>query len=256
MKTGHGSQHLLLIPGTLCDQRLWQYQLESLAPFCTSITVADVSGASSISGMAQAILGAAPEQFSLAGFSLGGIIALEMLRQEPQRILRLALLDTNAGSAIPEHLQLRLRQMQRVRNGELAEVLNEELLPSYFAAQHQENASLWHQVLQMGLEIGAEVFLDQCEAVNTRSSSFNLLPRIACPTLVLCGREDRLCPVLMHEQMADSIPGSELRIIENSGHFSPLECRNEVSSALQQWLNRPLFAPAPLKLRQEVTQSP
>ena len=255
MKPGRASQPLVLVPGTLCDRRLWQYPLESLAPLCTSITVADVSGANTISGLAQAILEGAPEQFSLAGFSLGGIIALEMLRQEPQRILRLALLDTNARSAAPEHLQLRLHQMQRVRNGELAEVLNEELLPNYFAAQHQENTGLRHQVLQMGLEIGSRAFLHQCEAANNRPSALDLLPWINSPTLVLCGREDQLCPVSMHEQMAESIPGSELRIIENCGHFSPLECPNEVSAALQEWLNKPLFAPTPHKLRPEVSQS-
>ncbi len=122
---------LLLIPGLMCDERLWRHQVAALGPRCSDIQIVDVSMADNFEGMARAALQTAPESFSLAGFSMGGILALEIWRQAPERVLRLALLGTNAANEKPEQQAPRLAQMERVREGQLRNVMFEELMPLY-----------------------------------------------------------------------------------------------------------------------------
>jgi pimeloyl-ACP methyl ester carboxylesterase len=232
-------QPLLLIPGLMCDARMWRHQAAALEPLCSEIRVADISKADTVTALAEDILKNAPQKFSLAGFSMGGIIAMEIWRQAPGRILRLALLDTNAKNEKPDRLGPRLEQMQRVRAGKLLEVVTEDLLPNYFGKACQNDAELNQEIIDMALSLGPDVFLKQCNALNTRVDSRDTLPTITCPSLVLCGREDRLCPDWMHEQMAAAIAGSSLEIIEHSGHFSTLEVPDAVSAAMKTWLSRP-----------------
>ena len=223
----------------MCDARMWRHQTAALQPLCSEIQVADISQADTITALAQEILKKAPQKFSLAGFSMGGIIAMEIWRQAPGRILRLALLDTNAKNEKPDRLGPRLEQMQRVRDGKLLQVVRQDLLPNYFGKAHQDDTELNQEIIDMALSLGPGVFLQQCHALNTRADSRDTLSTITCPSLVLCGREDRLCPDWMHEQMAAAIAGSSLEIIEHSGHFSTLEAPDAVSTAMKVWLSRP-----------------
>lgn len=232
-------QPLLLIPGTLCDDRMWQHQVADLEALCAGIQHADITRADSVAAIARQVLRDAPGQFSLAGFSMGGIVAMEIWRQAPHRVLRLALLDTNARQEEPARLQLRLQQMEWARQGMLRDVVVEELMPHYFSEEHQNNGVLREAIMDMALSLGIRVFLRQCQALNSRPDSTNTLASINCPCLVLCGAEDRLCPPALHRVMAAAIPGAELAIIEHSGHFSPLEAPGRVNAAMRQWLAKP-----------------
>lgn len=230
---------LLLIPGMLNDERVWRHQVAALRPRCSSIQIADVSLADNFEDMARMALQNAPEQFSLAGFSMGGILALEIWRQAPERVLRLALMGTNAANEKSERQAPRLAQMERVRQGQLREVLRDELMPNYLGKALQNDSLLLWEILDMALLQGPDVFLQQCQALNTRRDYRPLLADIRCPTLLLCGEEDRICPAWLHEKLAQSISGSKLTIIPGSGHMVTMEAPEEVSSALLAWLAGP-----------------
>ena len=229
------STHLLLLPGMMCDGDMWREQVDSLSSD-VAISVGDIGGADSVEALAQSILEQAPEHFALAGLSMGGIIALEMWRQAPQRIERLALLDTNHHADLPERRDLRLEQIERVVAGELETVLRDELKPNYLADCHRNNLALLDTVLAMGLAQGPEVFARQSLALRNRPDSDATLLGIDCPTLVLCGDEDELCTPAVHEYMASRIPGATLVIVPECGHLSTMEQPQRVSAALHNWL--------------------
>jgi len=230
---------LLLIPGMMCDERLWRHQAAALESRCSEIKIADGTTADSMTEIAAAILKSAPEQFALAGFSMGGIVALEICHQAPERVLRLALIGATARNEKAEHQAPRLAQMERVSDGQLREVMFNDLLPTYLGKAQQDDTLLRWEILNMALLLGPEVFLRQCKALNTRRDYRELLQDIHCPSLVLCGEEDQLCPPWMSEQLAQGIPGSTLLIVKGSGHLVPLEAPEEVSSAMLGWLAKP-----------------
>lgn len=228
---------LLLLPGMMCDRRLWQAQLETFGADY-DCRVGDITGAESIAEIAAQVLAAAPGSWSVAGLSMGGIVALEMWRQAPERITRLALLDTNDRADTPEKRDMRDAQMQSVLAGGLAEVLREELKPNYLACVHRDNTALLDEVLAMGIDLGQEVFMRQSLALKSRPDSRETLPTIACPTLVLCGDEDTLCPPALHREMAEAIPNAQLCAIADCGHLSTMEQPEAVNAALAGWLTR------------------
>ena len=217
----------------MCDERLWQPQCEALPCRCE---VADLSRGERIEAIAAGILASAPEHFALAGLSMGGIVAFEMWRQAPERIERLALLDTNFRADPPERRQLRNEQIERVAAGQLESVLRDELKPNYLAEIHRGNLQLLDEVLAMGLDLGSAVFTRQSLALRDRPDSSGTLATIDCPVLVLCGKEDSLCPVELHREMARSIPRAELIVIDNCGHLATLEQPDAVNAALTRWL--------------------
>jgi pimeloyl-ACP methyl ester carboxylesterase len=229
------STNLLLLPGMMCDERLWQDQLRDLESEC-EISVGDIGGADNVMEVAQCLLEQAPAQFALAGLSMGGIIALEMWRQQPQRIERLALLDSNFKADLPDRRRLRDGQVERVRAGALEQVLRDELKPNYLAQCHKDNQLLLERVLRMGVDQGVEVFVRQSWALRDRPDSTATLPTINCPTLVLCGVEDELCPVGLHREMAAAIPNVQLRVVADCGHLSTMEQPEAVTAALHEWL--------------------
>jgi pimeloyl-ACP methyl ester carboxylesterase len=233
--TGCGENGLLLLPGMMCDARLWRHQIRGLGEGY-EICVGDIGYADSVGAIAREVLAAAPSRFSLAGLSMGGIVALEMWRLAPQRIKRLALLDTNFRADTPERRSLRDDQIERVAGGALESVLRDELKPNYLAHCHQGNSELLDEVLAMGLDLGKEIFVRQSQALRDRPDSTGTLPDIDCPTLVLCGSEDDLCPVTLHREMAAAIPGAWLRIIDDCGHLSTMEQPDKVTEALRDWL--------------------
>ena len=185
--------------------------------------------------MARAVLDAAPERFALAGLSIGGYVALEIMRAAPERVVRLALLDTSARADTPEQSATRRELIELSQRGRFDEVPR-KLLPNIVHPDRLDDARLASIVFAMAGAVGPEAFVAQEEAMIGRSDSRGDLPGIACPTLVLCGREDALTPMHLHEEMAGLIPGSRLRVIERCGHFSALERPEEVTTALREWL--------------------
>lgn len=229
------STNLLLLPGMMCDQRLWQPQVEALAPTWTA-SVAVLTAHDAIAALAADALARAPSRFALAGLSMGGIVALEMWRQAPDRIERLALLDTNFRAELPERQTLRGPQLATVAAGGLERVLRDELLPNYLAASRSGDPLLRSIILEMGLDLGPQVFERQSIALRDRPDSTATLADIHCPTLVLCGDEDRLCPPELHREMAQRLSASVLQVIPDCGHLSTLEQPERVTAALRRWL--------------------
>ena len=233
-------EDLLLIPGMMCDRRLWAAQIEGLQARCRSITVADITQSETMEAIASDVLEAAPERFAVAGLSMGGMVALEMWRRTresgSERITRLALLDTNAHAELSDRRQMRDDLIARALAGEFKAVITEALKPVYLAEQNKGNQPLLDVIFEMAMDMGTEVFERQCRALQTRSDAQALLPDIDVPVLVLCGDEDQLCPVSVHEGMAEAIPHSELRVIPCCGHLSTMEEPEQVNEALSRWL--------------------
>lgn len=226
---------LVLLPGMMCDARLYGPQVAALSGR-VPLHLAPVTGQASVEALATEILAGAPARFALAGLSMGGIVAMEVFRQAPDRVDRLALLDTNPRAELDEVRQRREPQIEKVRAGGLAEIMRDELKPNYLA-----NGPLRQDVLDlcmaMALDLGPEVFERQSRALQTRPDQQETLRQVACPTLVLMGAEDRLCPRDRHELMHRLIAGSTLEIIDGAGHLPTLEQPDAVTAALTTWLD-------------------
>jgi pimeloyl-ACP methyl ester carboxylesterase len=227
---------LVLVPGLLCDALLWEAQVKAIAGVA-ECWIADHARSDTMAGVAADVLREAPfERFALAGLSMGGYVALEILRQAPQRVSKLALLDTSARVDTPEQIAKRKDLISLARRGRFIEVAN-LFLPLFLHRARLTDEELVATVKRMAKNTGREVFIRQERAIMSRADSLPLLPTIACPTLVLCGRQDALTPLERHEEMASAIPGARLCVIEDCGHLSTLERPAEVSTALKRWLS-------------------
>ncbi|MGA3306317.1 MAG: alpha/beta fold hydrolase [Stellaceae bacterium] len=225
---------LVLLPGLLCDRELWRRQIESLGDVA-SPWVADVTLDDSMAAMARRVLAAAPPDFALAGLSMGGYCALEIMRQAPARVTRLALLDTGARADSPEQTARRRGLIELAEKGDFKGV-TPRLLPLFLHPDRLRDAELTGRVTAMAHRVGKEAFLRQQKAIMGRIDSRSYLARIACPTLLLCGRQDQLTPPALHEEMVALIPGALLEVIEDCGHLSTMERPDAVDAALRIWL--------------------
>lgn len=220
------------------DERVWRHQLAALSPRCSDIQVVDITTADSIEEIARLALQSAPAKFSLAGFSMGGIVALEMFRQAPERVLRLAMLGSTSRNEKPHQLAPRLAFMERAKRESLRELMQKELIPPSLGVANQNDSLLQWEILDMGLLLGTDIYLQQCEALNTRRDYREMLKEIRCPSLIVCGEEDKVCPAWISEETAKGIAGSTLLIIKSSGHMVTLEAPEDVSAAMLSWLAR------------------
>ncbi len=227
---------LVLLPGLLCDEALWAPQVEALANTVTS-WVADLKRDDTIEAMAQRVLDEAPaERFALAALSMGGYVALEIMRRAPQRVTRLALLDTRSRADEPEDTQRRVMFMRLAENEGGFTPITSRMLPLLVHPARVNDPVLVQTIREMADRTGVAAYVRQQNAMITRPDYRPSLPAIACPTLVLCGREDVLTPLAMHTEIAAGIPNSKLVVLEQCGHLSTLERPLEVSAALRTWL--------------------
>jgi len=199
--------------------------------------IADLTLDDSIAAMATRVLADAPwQRFALAGHSLGGYVALEIMRRAPERIERLALIDTQARPDTLEAIDRRRALIELAQNGRFQEVA-ERLIPVVFDSVEVVEPSLVALHRDMARAVGAEAFLRQQRAIMDRVDSRPALAAIRCPTLVLCGVHDLLTPLDRHEEMAAAIAGAKLVAVPSAGHYSPLERPYEVGFALANWLD-------------------
>jgi pimeloyl-ACP methyl ester carboxylesterase len=221
--------HFIFLPGFMCDGRLFSAQQGALETAGHSCSSGDLASGETIEELAANVLAIAPERFVPIGLSMGGIIALEIVRQAPERVSHLALLNTTyrADKAGPQ----RIAQIDRVRQGELDLVLSEELKPTYM---HPDNRTAERLALlaDMGATLGDAVFERQSRALMARRSYAETLSEISCPTLVLAGAQDKVCAVGLHRDIAAAIPGACLKIVQRCGHLSTLEQPAAVTRAL------------------------
>ncbi|SHE61852.1 Pimeloyl-ACP methyl ester carboxylesterase [Ruegeria intermedia] len=225
---------LVLLPGMMCDARLFGPQIEALSGTTPLISV-PLAGRDSVAALAADVLACAPNQFVLAGLSMGGIVAMEVLRQAPDRVARLALLDTNPLAERPEVKARRIPQMAAVEQGELRRVMRDEMKPNYLADGPRQGAIL-DLCMAMAMDLGPEAFLRQSRALMDRPDQTETLRSYAGPSLVLCGRQDGLCPIERHQLMHGLLSNSTLTVIEGAGHLPTLERPEETTAALRRWL--------------------
>ena len=237
MKHGGVLPDLLLIPGLLCDERLWAAQTEALAGSAHGQT-SDLTAHESIAAMAEAVLSQAPVRFAMAGFSMGGCIALEVVARAPGRVCRLALLSTSAHGLLPPVRRQLRDSISGIEAGGFDAYLA-DAFPRYVAPERIHDQALWEAFAAMGKSLGPAVAVRQIRALLEYPGFCGDLGRIDCPTVVICGREDRRTPVAAHEELAGLIPGAKLRVIERAGHFTPLEEPQAVTCALRDWLQVP-----------------
>lgn len=225
---------LILLPGLLCDGALWQHQSQALADIA-DVSVADLTSQETIGVMASQVLAEAPEQFALAGLSMGGYVALEIIRQAPERVARLALVDTNARADSPQQSADRWALIGLARSGEFKGVTR-RLLPLLVHRERVNDEQLANAIFAMAERVGRDAFIRQQRAIMGRPDSRRDLGLIHCPTVVLCGRQDLLTPLAMATEMAEKIPRAVLVAIEECGHLAALEKPQAVSAVLRYWL--------------------
>jgi len=226
---------LLFVPGLLCTRALWESQIAALADIADA-TVADHTRHDSMPAIVRAILAAAPERFALAGLSMGGYIAWEIVRQAAGRVTHLALLDTGARADAPERAEVR-RQLIELAEREGIAKAQQQLMPVLVHPSRLADKALIETVVQMAVDTGVEAFERQQAAIVGRPDNRPLLAGIRCPTLVLVGRQDALTPVELSQEMAAGIPGAKLEIVPECGHLSTLERPGTVNRAMREWLS-------------------
>lgn len=232
---------LCLLPGMMCDGRLFAPQVEALAAD-HDIVIGDITGADTMSALAELLLESLPDRFNLAGLSMGGIVAQEMVRKAPGRVMRLALIDTSFGPDSDRRRAIRDDQIARVRSNGLEAVFIAEMKPHYLAPSNAEDTKLNALFLDMAMALGPDVFERQSLALRDRPDQSETLRGYAGPSLVLCGAEDRMCPPAIHERMAAMLPDADLVIVEGAGHITTLEAPAAVNAALGAWLTRAMPA--------------
>lgn len=225
---------LLLLPGMMCDARLFGPQTDVLSGHRPIMTV-PLNAHDTVEAAAADILSNAPPTFALAGVSMGGIVAMEVIRQAPERVERLALLDTNPLSETPDKKASRASQIADVKAGNLHRVMRDEMKPNYLT-NSQNRQTILDLCMEMAQELGPDVFENQSLALRERPDQTETLRHYSGPALVLCGRHDVLCPIERHELMHSLLPSSTLIIIEDAGHLPTLENPTDTTAALSRWL--------------------
>ena len=225
-----------MVPGMMCDERIFSPQIEALSQNL-EVTIADISNFSSVRELASDVLKKAPKKFSLLGHSMGGIVAMEIYSQEPNRIEKLILMDTNPKAELDEVKLKREPQIREVNKGKLLEVMRDEMKPNYLA-ESENKRSVLNVCMDMALNLGPDVFINQSRALQSRLDQQNTIQSIKIPVLILCGSEDKLCPVERHEMMHNMITDSDLKIINNAGHMPTLEQPRETTEVIKEWLMR------------------
>ena len=231
----------ILLPGNMCDARLWGGGGDALRTMLDRHSIswidADLTRDDTISAMATRALASVDGPVLLIGFSMGAIVAVEMAMQAPQHIAGLVLAGYNATADLPERAAIRPRQQAEVRAGGLERVLVEELKPNYLAEFNRRDVDLLALLRDMGLRLGEEVFVGQSEALRLRHDRRPMLGQLTVPVLYLCGAEDGLCPPEWHREWATMTRGSTLELIAEAGHMLPLEQPESFAETIGLWLD-------------------
>ena len=228
---------IYLLCGILCDARVWEAQAQVLRADY-EVRVVGFDGYDSIAAMAAGVLAGAPPRFALAGHSMGGRVALEIMRAAPERVERLALLDTGYEGVAEGEAERRAPLVKRAFDDGIDAIAAEWALPMLAPARHADT-TLVEDILAMVGRRSAQVYAAHTQALLNRPDARAVLPRITCPTLLLCGLDDGWSPPKRHHEMARLIPHSVLRLIEDCGHMAPMEQPHAVLRAMREWLALP-----------------
>lgn len=229
---------LVLIPPMLCDARVFGPQIDGLSAQHPVLFAPTVFG-ERLEDIAAHILRWAPPQFAVMGLSMGGVVALEMIRQAPERVNRIALMACTAQAETPEAASAREPLIVAARSGRFADVISKEMDPNWLAPGPLRPAIL-QMVTDMAHNIGPEAYVCQARAMQRRRDYQRVLREIRQPSVVICGQEDTLYPVRRHEFMSELIPYGKLEIVAGAGHLPTLEDPVAVNIIMRDWLAQPL----------------
>ncbi|MEH6402048.1 MAG: alpha/beta hydrolase [Sneathiella sp.] len=227
---------LILVPGLLCTSDLWRDQIQALSDIA-EIEIPTHHLDDNIEAIADRILETAPNQFALAGLSMGGYVALEIILRAPERVSHLALIDTRADADTAKERQKRQDFINLVERGRVFKGVTESLLPMLIHPSRFKEDILTQRIYQMAEDIGKEGFIRQEIAIMNRKDRWAELSQIDCPTLVLSGNEDALIPAIHQEKMASAIPDAEFHIIPECGHLPSMERPFETNTIMREWLS-------------------
>ncbi|MEQ8902362.1 MAG: alpha/beta fold hydrolase [Roseovarius sp.] len=233
------SDPVVFLPGMMCDARLFAPQLADLSRDM-AVTVAPVTGGDRIEEIASGLLDVLPQRFALAGLSMGGIVAMDILRRAPDRVTRIALMDTNSLAETPQSAAGYEPFIIKLRAGRIAEAV-EMMLGRDVLAPGPARAGVMSALVEMAEGLGVAAIIRQTRALQRRRDYQSVLRRCKVPALVLCGAHDTLTPLKRHEFMAEMIPNATLTVIPDAGHLPVLEQPEVTTAALRGWLKRPLM---------------
>ena len=232
------SDPVVFLPGIMCDGRVFTWQINDLSRDMP-VMVAPITGGDRIEEIASGLLNVLPRRFALAGLSMGGIVAMEILRRAPDRVTRIALMGTNSLAETPQSAAGYEPFIIKLRAGPLADAVQMLVRPDVLAPG-PERAEVLALVSHMAQAIGADAIIRQTRALQRRRDYQAELRRCKVPALVLCGEHDGLTPVKRHIFMAELIPNAELAVIAEAGHLPTLEQPEATTAALRRWLCQPL----------------
>lgn len=225
---------LVLLSGLLCDSLMWQ-DISQLLDDVADVTIFSFAGFNSISEMAAHVLANSPEHFALAGHSMGGRVAFEILRQAPERVIRLAALNTGIHPRSEKEVPGRQKLLALSRDAGMAAVAD-TWLPPMLSDTAKQNDQLVAQLKQMVVRHSADDFDGQIQALLTRPNAEETVSQIEVPTLLITGSEDKWSPVAQHQSIQLQIPGSKLVVLEGVGHMSTVEAPRPIAAAMREWL--------------------
>ena len=224
---------LVFVPGLISDETVWRPAADLLAPY--PVAFADVTRASSITDMAEETLERHPGTLLVAGHSMGGRVALEMARLAPDRVVGLALFDSGYHPRKDGEAAKRQYFIDLANTRGMAALLD-EWLPPMIAPARNSDTRLMIQLRDMASRMTPEIHERQLRALLGRPDAWPQLAEVECPVLVAVGRQDGWSPLAQHQAMAGALPNSQLVVIENAGHFAPIEQPDATASALRNWL--------------------
>lgn len=227
---------VVFLPGLMCDTNLFAAQISDLGRD-TSLIVAPTTHGVRIEEIASNLLDQLPLKFALVGQSIGGVVAMELLRRAPDRIKRVALINTNSLAETPQSASEYEPLIIKLRAGALEEAV-QGLMPAEHLAPGTARAQIMRQLIEMAENIGSDAIVRQVRAMQRRRDYQSVLRRCKVPTVVMCGKHDGAAPVKRHSFMAELIPNANLHVIEDAGHLPSLECPEDVSRALRNWLKQ------------------
>ena len=229
---------VVFLPAMMCDARLFGPLIADLSRDHAVMT-APITHGERIEEIASGLLDVLPKRFALAGLGIGGIVALEVIRRAPDRVSRLALMDTTPLADTPQQAAARDPLIIRARTGKLSEVMAEEIKQSDLAMSPHRTEIL-ALVADMAQGLGPDCYVRQARAMQRRRDQQTTLRKIAVPTQIICGVQDVIWPLKRHTFLAELIPGATLSVIDDAGHLPPLEQPEKVVEVLREWLRQPL----------------
>ena len=225
---------LVFIPGMMCDSRLFLPQIIEFSKQYMICSI-PVSSSDTIENISIEILRYLPTKFTLIGLSMGGILALEIIKKVPERVMKIVLMDTNYKSETAEIKSRRVPQIKLVNEGLLEDVMCQQIKNNYLR-KDEKNQEIFDLCLSMANDLGKEIFINQSKALSARKDYKATLKNINVPSLIICGEYDRLCPIKVHMEMESLIKNSTLEIIPNAAHLPTLEQPAYVNKILRKWL--------------------